>query len=34
MNQQNPLGFDLGQSPFEITKDENGNDIFDKKIIE
>ena len=34
MNEKNPLGFDLGRSPFEVTKDENGNEIFDRRIIE
>lgn len=34
MNENNPLGFDLGQSSFETTIDENGNKIFDRNILE
>ena len=31
---ENPLGFDLGQSPFEVTKNEKGEEVFDRSIIE
>lgn len=32
--QNNPLGFDLGEETFAITKDELGNSKIDKSIIE
>jgi hypothetical protein len=30
----NPLGFDLGEDKFAITKDADGNSVLDKSIIE
>lgn len=30
----NPLGFDLGEDKFAITKDDNGNAVLDRTIIE
>lgn len=34
MNENNPLGFNLGDDTFVITKDEIGNDKLDRSIIE
>lgn len=34
MNDENPLGFDVTNPGFGFTKDENGNWVFNRNIIE